>query len=173
MPSPRPGHQGTQLSPAPCLDRGCPQTDWLEGLRQGGLRGPRGRGEPRKVRAPSVGGFGSELGARRGQQESGARVGTGSILSLVYLRMQVRGPHDSRHPGHSWGSWAGGYIPARRQGKEKGTRHAWGQAATSSCGTSATPSCSLGLFRFPARLAALPGGAGFLLICGSGETPCR
>lgn len=100
-----------------------------------------------------------------------AGVGTGSVRSL-YLRTQVRGPHDWGHPGHSWGSWAGGHVPAGRQGKEKGTRQAWGTGSRCPVGLEQHPRVPWP-FRFPACLAALPGRPLVSPMCGSGGTLCR
>lgn len=173
---PRPRTPGT---PHPCPLSGlrspsnglAGRVDWLEGLRKKVCGGPWGWGGMPGRPGPFQQGLGLNLGPE-GTAGEWAGVGTGSVRSLVYLRTQVRGPHDWGHPGHSWGSWAGGHVPAGRQGKEKGTRQAWGTGNRCPVGLEQHPRVPWP-FRFLACLAALPGRSLVSPMCGSGETPCR
>lgn len=166
MPSPRTRTPGT---PHPCPLSGLrsPSNGLAGRVAQEGLRGSLGLGGCPEGQAPSTE-TGSELGPTRDIR----RVGWGGdrkCRSLVYLRTQVRAPHDWGHPGHSWGSWAGGHVPAGRQGKEKGTRQAWGTGSRCPVGLEQHPRVPWP-FRFLACLAALPGRSLVSPMCGSGET---
>jgi len=146
-PPPQPGHQGPSI-PAPCLDCGGSQMDWLEGLRQAVCGVPRVEGGgPGKVRP---------LQGTRGEW---AGVGTGSVLSSVYLRMRARGPHDSGIQGTV--GVPGQEGTSQRGGRERGTRHAWGTGGRCPVGLQQHPRVPWP-FRFPACLPPYPGGPCFL-----------
>lgn len=160
-PPPRPGHSGPTI-PAPCLTAVALKRT-AGRVAPGGLRGPRG-GELRRSDPFSRAGL--NFGARRGQQESGLGWGPEVFSPLVYLRMQVRGPHDSRHPAQLGFPAAGRVHPSEEAGQGEGYLPRLGDRRPMPCGTSATPSCS-----WPFRVPSLPGrsylgGAWFLPSAG-------
>lgn len=147
MPSP------TTWTPGTLYPRPLSGLRWLSNglagrVAPGSLRGPQGGGGgPGKVRP---------LQETRGEW---AGVGTGSVLSSVYLRMRARGPHDSGIQGTV--GVPGQEGTSQRGGRERGTRHAWGTGGRCPVGLQQHPRVPWP-FRFPACLPPYPGGPCFL-----------